>query len=53
MGCIGLGPEGEYILRDMIKRSRETQRTVADLRSKYCMSYVRFRWRMQLDSGVC
>ena len=27
-------------------------RTVADIRSKYYMSYVRFRWRMQLDLGV-
>jgi len=37
-------------------RSRDRlgkMRTVADVRSKYCMSYVRFRWRMQLGLGVC
>jgi hypothetical protein len=35
-------------------RSRDRlMRTVADIRSKYCMSYVRFRWRMQLGLGVC
>ena len=53
MGCTGLGLEGTYIPREIVERSLETDRAIADIRSKYYMSYVRFRWRMQLDLGVC
>jgi hypothetical protein len=53
MGYIGFRPEGEYISRDMVERSLGEEGAVADDRSKCFMSYVRFRWRTQLDSGVC
>jgi len=50
---LGLGSKVSTIFETRSRDRLREMRTVADLRSKYCMSYVRFRWRMQLDLGVC